>query len=152
MKQIILIIIAVTICINLNAQKDNPDYDPQLAKAMGADEYGMKSYVFVMLKTGTAVIDSKELRDSLFMGHLSNINRMEDSGELVIAGPIGDNDKSYRGIYIFDVPTIEAVQELLKTDPAISSNLLGAEFYEWYGSAALHEYLKVHKKIAKVLF
>jgi uncharacterized protein YciI len=152
MKRLIIILIALTTCNNINAQTENPDYDHKLAETMGADDYGMKTYFFVMLKTGTAVIENRQLRDSLFAGHLSNISRMEEEGKLVVAGPLGDNEKSYRGIYIFNVPSRKEVEELLITDPAISSKLLDAELYEWYGSAALGEYLKVHKKIAKILF
>lgn len=55
---------AVLVCIcasgSLFAQKvddkvaDKPKYDADLAKKLGADPYGMKNYVFVILKTGPA--------------------------------------------------------------------------------------------------
>ena len=48
------------------AQKDNPKYEKGLADSLGGDEYGMKPYVLVILKTGTNKIDKKETVDSLF--------------------------------------------------------------------------------------
>ena len=44
-------------CFSLQAQ--NTEYDEALAKKLGADEYGMKQYVFAILKTGSATIDDK---------------------------------------------------------------------------------------------
>ena len=133
-------------------QKINPVYDSVLAKSLGADDYGMKGYVLVMLKTGSNTTTDKAFIDSCFSGHMANIGRLVETGELVVAGPLGKNDQSYRGIFILNVSTLEKAKELLQTDPAISSKLLDAEVYNWYGSAALPEYLPVSDKIWKVGF
>ncbi len=135
--------------LGASAQTHNPKYDKALADSLGADMYGMKSYVFVILKTGPATIDDKEKVSQIFRGHLGNIARLAKEGQLVVAGPLGKNDKSYRGIYIFNVKTKEEAEILLKTDPAIESKLLDAEIFSWYGSAALPAYLNVHEKIEK---
>lgn len=124
-------------------------YDSTLANSLGADDYGMKAYVFVLLTPGTNNMEKGAARDSIFRGHLKNIGRLADAGKLIIAGPLGDNAKSYRGIFILNVKTIAEAKDLLKTDPAIKSAVLGAELYEWYGSAAIGEYLKVQKRITK---
>jgi len=50
-------------------------YNKQLADSLGADDYGMKIYVLVILKTGKAKIEDKQKADSLFLGHLQNIKR-----------------------------------------------------------------------------
>ena len=71
-------------------------------------------------------------------------------GKLVVAGPLGKNEKTYRGIFILDVASQEEAQALLATDPAIKEKLLEAELYQWYGSAALPVYLPTHQKIEKV--
>jgi uncharacterized protein YciI len=131
------------------AQSDNPKYDKALADSMGGDDYGMKPYVLVMLKTGSNKVENKATLDSLFRGHMANIHRLANDGKLVVAGPLKKNDKTYRGIFIFDVRTIEEANTLLATDPAIHSKLLDAELYQWYGSAALREYLKYHERIEK---
>ncbi|MBI5540622.1 MAG: hypothetical protein HY951_11225 [Bacteroidia bacterium] len=146
------IIIFTTIClfsISAIGQNITPGYDSTLAKTLGADEYGMKWYVFVILKTGSNNIEDKVKRDSLFAGHMANINRLADLGKLIIAGPFGKNDKTYRGLFILNVKTIDEANELLQTDPAVKAKVFDVELYKWYGSAAISEYLKFHDKIEK---
>lgn len=131
------------------AQQPNPSYNPSLADSLKADEYGMKMYVLVILKTGPIQITDESLRDSLFTGHLKNISRLVHEGKLVVAGPLGKNDKEYRGIFILNVPTVEEAQALLQTDPTIQAGLLEPEMYPWYGSAALPMYLPYDAKVRK---
>lgn len=126
-----------------------PAYDEALAKRLGGDERGMKNYILVILKTGDTEIGDAAKRNEIFAGHMKNINRMAEEGKLVVAGPFGKNDHHFRGLYIFDVATIEAAQALVNSDPAVSSGLLKGEFYPWYGSAAMKEVNAIHHKIAK---
>lgn len=132
------------------AQAQNPDYNKTLADSLGADEYGMKSYVLVMLKTGAAKITDQQKVSELFRGHLDNIGKLAQAGKLVVAGPLGKNDNTYRGIFILDVKTLDEAKALLQTDPAVKAQLLDAELYQWYGSAALPTYLPVHSQIEKI--
>lgn len=140
--------------ITTETEKDtsiaNPEYDPELAKKLGADDYGMKSYVLVMLKTGPNQTADRTLISDRSRGHLDNISRLVEQGKLVVAGPLGKNDKTYRGIFILNVSTLEEAESLLQTDPAIKEGLLDAELYNWYGSAALPEYLEFSDKVWKV--
>lgn len=129
------------------AQTPNPEYDAKLAEKLGADAYGMKSYVLVILKTGSVVIEDKALRDSLFRGHLDNIGRLADLGKLVVAGPLGKNEQQYRGIFILNVTNLDEARQLLESDPVIREKVLDVDLFLWYGSAALPEYLKVHRLI-----
>ena len=130
-------------------QAMNPGYDPELAKSLGADDYGMKLYVMVILKTGSNTLEDKTILDSLFAGHLENIGRLANMGKLIVAGPLGKNENSYRGIFILNVTSFEEANELLQTDPAIKDKIFETELYNWYGSAALPEYLKFHETIEK---
>lgn len=128
----------------------NPNYDPALAKSLNADDYGMKSYIFVILKTGTNQTTDKKLIADLFKGHMENINRLVKENKLVVAGPFGKNDKQYRGLFILtNVASQAEAKVLLQTDPAIKAGLLDVELFDWYGSAALSEYLKSSDKIWK---
>lgn len=136
-------------CLFGAGAQTKPVYNKALADSLHADEYGMKKYVLVILKTGNNKTVTKAKKDSLFAGHMQNIQRLADAGKLVVAGPMGKNDKEYRGIFIFNVETIAEAQKLLVTDPAVKADLLGAELYEWYGSAALPMYLKYHDKVTK---
>lgn len=128
----------------------NPHYDEDLAKRLGADDYGMKAYWLVMLKTGPNTTADKAFISESFRGHMENIGKMVSDGKLVVAGPMGKNDKTYRGIFILNDPgTEEEVKQRLLLDPAIKAGLLEAELYKWYGSAALPEYLPASDKVWK---
>lgn len=148
-KCIALICAILLFSITLFAQSNNPAYNKVLADSLGGDDYGMKKYVLVILKTGTNKIDSKQTVDSLFKGHMDNIGRLAKMGKLVVAGPIKKNDKTYRGIFILNVNTLDEAKTLLATDPAIKEKLLDAELYEWYGSASLPLYLQFHEQVEK---
>lgn len=126
----------------------NPIYDEALAKRLGGDEMGMKQYVMCFLKTGPLKVDDAAKRAELMKGHFGMINRLADEGKLVLAGPFSDGGE-YRGIYIFDVKTIEEAQKLTETDPSIKEGYFKVEFIKWYGSAALMDVNNTHKKIAK---
>jgi len=131
-------------------QVPNPKYDSALVKQLDADDYGMKMYVFVILKTGSNKTTDKEFIQQCFAGHLKNIGRLAAEKKLVVAGPFGKNDNDFRGLFILNVPTIEEASKMLETDPAISAKLLLPELYPWYGSAALSEYLEAADKIWKI--
>ncbi|MBP6402143.1 MAG: hypothetical protein KA492_06385, partial [Bacteroidia bacterium] len=69
MKRIIIfMLILLNGALNSIAQTKSDIYDKALADSLGADEYGMKQYTFVILKTGTNTTESKESTDSLFRG------------------------------------------------------------------------------------
>lgn len=131
-----------------NAQAPKLKYNKQLADSLGADDYGMKMYVLVIIKPGKVKIEDKHKADSLFAGHLKNIGELAKAGKLVAAGPIKKNDKSYDGIFILNVNRIDA-EKILETDPAIKAKILDPEIFEWYGSAALPLYLRFHESVKK---
>lgn len=140
---------ALLLIVNLSSAQSNKDYNKTLADSLGADEYGMKAYILVILKTGTNTTTNKAFVDSCFAGHMKNIGDLAKQGKLTVAGPISKNDKNYRGIFILNVSTIIEAEKLVQTDPAINNNLLGVELYKWYGSAALPMYLPYHDKVSK---
>lgn len=149
MKTILSLFLFLLLNLTALTQNNNPNYDAELAKTLGADDYGMKKYILVILKTGTNTTTDKAVTDSLFTGHMDNIRRLVELNKLIVAGPLGKNDLTYRGIFILNVTTFEEANELLKTDPAIKEKLLTPELFNWYGSAALPEYLKASDKIWK---
>ena len=129
---------------------ENPSFDPELAKKLGADERGMKRYVLCILKTGPKDAEIKgDERAKIFEGHFANIVRLGDEGKLAVAGPFGKNDKSYRGLYIFNVPTIEEAEKLVALDPAVKAGVFVPDLTLWYGSAAMTVVNDTHKRIQK---
>jgi len=62
MKNPLVILILVLFSISALANTDNaqhntnPNYDAKLAADLGADDYGMKKFVLVILKTGSILL------------------------------------------------------------------------------------------------
>jgi uncharacterized protein YciI len=138
------------IAFNLSGfAQQTTNYDEALAKKLGADEYGMKTYVFCILKTGTNTTATTEERKILFEGHMANINKLVNENKLVVAGPFIKNDKNYRGIFIFNCSTVEEAEKLVNSDPAVQAKIFEADLTVWYGSATLELLKEMHNKIAK---
>ena len=125
-------------------------FDADLAKRLGADERGMKTYVLCILKTGPKDADVKgEQREKIFAGHFANIERLAGEGKLAVAGPFGKNDKLWRGLYIFNVATIEEAEKLVVLDPAVQAGVFVPDLTPWYGSAAMMIVPETHRKIQR---
>lgn len=153
-KQTLVILTALFISCSTKTEvsKDlTTSYDSTLAKKLGADSYGMKQYVMAFLKKGPNRSQDSTERTKLQMAHLKNIQKLANEGKLIIAGPFLD-DQDIRGIFIFNVSTIEEAQQLTETDPAIKAGSLIMELHPWYGSAALIETTKIHKTLQKTNF
>ena len=123
-------------------------YDSLLALKYGADQYGMRKYVMAFLHRGPNRDLDSAAAAKLQMAHMENIGRMANEGKLALAGPFfGDGD--LRGIYIFNVESIDEAEALTNTDPAIQQGSLKMDLMEWYGSAGLMAVNELHKKISK---
>ncbi len=146
-----LIIAASLFAIYIVNAQASEKFDQKLADSLGADQYGMKNYFLVILKTGESdsKITDKAKRSELFKAHMTNIQKMADEGKLAVAGPFGNNKNQYRGIFILNVKTEEEAKKLLENDPTIKEKIFSADILPWYGSAALPMYLPYHEKISK---
>jgi len=147
MKKLLFFSILLFATIHIVGQTNNPNFDEALAKSLGADNLGMKMYALVILKTGSNHVTEKLKRDSLFAGHFANINRLVKLKKMIVAGPFEKNEQSYRGIFILDVTSFEEASKLLEADPTIKEKIFEPEMFQWYGSAALPEYLNAADKI-----
>lgn len=148
-KFLIIIVFVLFSCKpNQETMTVNEKYDAVKAEQFGADEYGMKKYVFAFLYRGPNRDRPNAEADELQRAHLENINRLAEDGKLVVAGPFFGND-DLRGIYIFNVESIKEAEELTNTDPAIQAGALRMELREWYGSAALLSINDIHKTLEK---
>jgi len=95
-------------------------YNTELAEELGADDYGMRRYIMAFLKAGPNRNQDSTLAAEIQRGHQENIRRMAENGDLILAGPFLD-DGEIRGIYIFNVTSIEEARKLTETDPAIQA-------------------------------
>ena len=134
---------------SISAQgNENKDFNAVLANKLNADDYGMKKYVMAFLKSGPNRSKDSITRAELQKAHMDNIAKMAEQGVLVMAGPFfGDGE--IRGIYVFNVETLDEAKKLTETDPLIQSGGLIMDLHLWYGSAALQEMGRIHKTISK---
>lgn len=128
-----------------------PGFDAELAKTVAADDFGMRNYVMVVLKTGPNKMAPGPERDEMFKGHFANIKRLAAEGKLALAGPF-DGVDGWRGMFIFAVSDIEEAKKLVATDPVVSKGEMVPEFHKYYGSAALMLVNPNHAKVAKKSF
>lgn len=136
--------------LNISASSDTLEsaYNEELANELEADDYGMRRYIMAFLKAGPNRNQDSTRAAELQQAHMANINRMAEEGDLVLAGPFLDSGE-IRGIYLFNVETLEQARELTETDPAIQAGRLVMELHPWYGSAALMKVNEIHGQISK---
>lgn len=133
------------------AQAAAPAHDAELAARLGADDYGMRGYVLVVLKTGPNRVPDGPERDAMFRGHFANMKRLSEEGKLVLAGPF-DGVDGWRGLFVFATRDIEEARQLAASDPVLVQGEMVAEFHRYYGSAALMLVREAHEKLAKKRF
>lgn len=130
------------------ASESAKPFDAELAAELGADAYGMRRYVLVLLRTGPNRDQEPDRAAELQRGHMENIRRLAEAGHLVLAGPFLESGEM-RGLFVFAVDTVDRARELTASDPAISAGQLAAEYYPWYGSAALMKVNDLHRQLAR---
>ena len=132
-----------------DAAAGKPAFDAGLAQKTGADDYGMRRYVLVILRTGpTRVVDAEE-RKAMFAGHMANIQRLAKAGKLALAGPFGDAAGDWRGLFVFATDDIDEAKALVATDPVIQQGEMVADYHSWYGSAATMLIGELHEKLVR---
>lgn len=152
MKLTALLVILFFANTHAKAQNTSNNYDSVLAKKLNADAYRMKKYYLVLLKTGPTVISDKAKLDSIFSGHMKNIQWLASQNKLVLAGPLGKNDNNYEGIFILNTDNKKEAVGMIETDRAVHSKILTAEYYMYYGSASLQQIPEMHNKIQRKHF
>ena len=63
--------------------------------------------------------------------HMANIRAMWEAKKLIIAGPFGD-DSDLRGVFIFQVASLEEAKALAASDPAVKAGRLAVEIHPWW--------------------
>jgi uncharacterized protein YciI len=130
------------------AQTAAPGYDAELAKSLGGNDNGMRSYVLVILKTGPRKMPEGDARKDMFKGHFANMERLAKDKKLALAGPL-DGVDGWRGVFVMAVPDIEQAKTLVDTDPVIVNGEMVAEYHKFFSSAGLMMVNEVHNKIIK---
>ncbi len=101
----------------------------------------IRKFYFVLLRKWPHRGQDSATAAKIQASHLANIHRLYDEGKLKVAGPFvqedshGGEDGDWQGIFIFDCATQDAVDSLLKSDPAIAAGRLTYEIHSWHTSA-----------------
>ena len=108
---------------------------PELAPATvpAAPTSAIPTLSFVFLETGehAAELSPDQIREAS-IGHRTNIERLGDQGILLLAGPFGvPHDPRWRGIFVFDVATLDQALELTATDPAVQMGAFSMRVLPW---------------------
>ncbi|MFT3883377.1 MAG: YciI family protein [Gemmatales bacterium] len=150
---LLLILAFFSLLLSTHAFTPQPpaEYDAKLAASLGADDYGMRQYVLVILKTGPKKMAAGKERDEMFKGHMANIQRLASEGKLALAGPLDGKD-GWRGLFIVAAKTIDEARKLVETDPVLKEGEMVAEYHTYYGSAALMQVNDTHRKVQKKSF
>jgi uncharacterized protein YciI len=114
------------------------------AATAGPGGYEMTTYYVAFLYRGakwTAQVtaETKKIQEE----HLANIQRMAESGKLVVAGPFTD-DGELRGIFVFQGVTREEAEQLCANDPAVKAGRLRIELHPWYAAKGIRVDPPVH--------
>lgn len=139
---------ALLAALPAHAQEAPATYDAAKAQAWGANDQGLRPYVFVLLKTGPKRMPDGPARNEMFQGHFANMTRLAKEGLLVYAGPL-DGVGGLRGLFIFATADVDAARKAVDTDPVIVNGEMVAELQKHFGSAALLSVNEWHPKLIK---
>jgi len=97
----------------------------------------MRTYYLVLLRRGPAWSAARTPEvERIGAGHMAHIREMAAAGQLILAGPF-DADATDRaalaGLYLFDVPTLAQVKQLVEADPGVQAGRFSYQILTWYG-------------------
>lgn len=68
--------------------------------------------------------------------HMANIRKMAASGKLILAGPFTDDGK-LRGMFVFQVGSLDEAKALAEADPAVKAGRLVVEMHPWFSAKGI---------------
>jgi uncharacterized protein YciI len=107
------------------------------AQQKTVEGYEMTTYYVALLYRGPkwtpeVTEETKRIQE----GHMANIRKMAGSGKLVLAGPFSD-DGTLRGMFVFQVGSIEEAKALTDDDPAVQAGRLAVEIHPWLSAKGI---------------
>ena len=136
--KVILWTLLATILVGATPTPSSPP-----APAPPAGHSLMTTYFIGFLKKGPtwSAEETPEIK-SLQEAHLANIRRLAGTGELILAGPFTD-DGDLRGLFLFQVDSLEKAKALCDSDPMVKSGRLVVDLHPWMGPKGIR-YDKAH--------
>lgn len=106
----------------------------------------MKEFFVGLIRRGpawSAVLTPEGTR--LSQGHFDSIERLVQSGEMVLAGPFADGGE-LAGLFVYDVESLGRALELAASDPAVAAGRFEVEVKPWWGPATLADLMPIHRE------
>ena len=119
-----MLILTAIACLLLPAQDQKPQYE-------------MTHYVTGFFHKGpnwTAVQTDETRR--MQEAHLANFRKLGETGQLIVAGPFGDNG-ALRGMLIFKLESVDEARKLMDGDPTLKTGHLTLDLHPWFAAAGL---------------
>ncbi|PYT31461.1 MAG: hypothetical protein DMG57_04965 [Acidobacteria bacterium] len=114
-----------------------PRGDAQTSAPKSEPKYEMRNYVVGFLYRGPKwTAESTPETERIQEGHLANIRKMAALGKLAVAGPFSDHG-DLRGMFIFQIESVDEARALANEDPAIQSGRLRLELHPWFAASGL---------------
>jgi len=97
----------------------------------------MRTYIVGFLRRGPnwtpeKTAETKKLQE----GHMANINRMAETGKLILAGPFSDST-DLRGMFVFDLTDVEEAKAMAEQDPAVQAGRLVIDWHPWFSASGI---------------
>jgi uncharacterized protein YciI len=93
-----------------------------------------EQFQLVFLRSGDNPPDlPKDQIMELQKQHMAHLMAMGKSGKMVVAGPFGDqDDKTFRGMCLYRVGSIDEARNLAEEDPAVKAGRMKVQVMTWY--------------------
>jgi len=110
---------------------------PAMAQAANEPHYEMTTYYVGLLYRGPSwTPEVTPETQAIQKGHMENIGKLAASGKLILAGPFSD-DTTLRGMFVFQVASLEEATALCATDPAVKAGRLRVDVHPWFSAKGI---------------
>src|SRR5262249_28974521 len=108
-----------------------------ITSAAAAAEYEMTTYYMALLYRGPKWTPEQTAETkAIQQGHMENIQRMAQSGKLILAGPFTD-DGDLRGVFVFQNVLRDEADRLCADDPAVKAGRLRVDLHPWFSAKGI---------------
>ena len=107
-------------------------------------------YHLVFLRSGPAELAEAEQQTAM-VGHFTNMERMAEAGQLLLAGPFSEPrvDPGLRGLFVLNTSDAALAARWAGSDPAVLAGALTAEVHAFSSSAPLRRLPELERKDAR---
>ncbi len=119
-----------------------------VADQKSGPQSAMRDYIFTYLVLDHPEELSEDEMSTAMAGHFSNMTKMAEAGDLLIAGPLAEPriDETYRGIFVFATDDIEKGRSLVASDPSVIAHVFKPEMYVISCDEPLGELTRLEKE------